>query len=180
MRILCLLLVCCWAFSLCAQETTFTYEKFVYPWFQQKLPLQSLNTYEGNKITLFEDEETIYVINFWYASCPPCISEMPALNKFKAEFESKGVKCLAVSFDDQEDIQAVLKYNDFDFTLCHLDADVIREKQLTIGYPTNLLVDSDGTVVFMSFGASSDPEKAMAIYEELAAEVQKLLASKAK
>ncbi len=41
----------------------------------------------------------VLVLNFWATWCPPCIQEIPSLDRFQKEFAGSGVKVVAVSID---------------------------------------------------------------------------------
>lgn len=41
----------------------------------------------------------IVVINFWFENCPPCIAEMPELNKLVAKYGKKGVRFIGITHD---------------------------------------------------------------------------------
>ena len=51
------------------------------------------------------DEGTLWVINFWATSCPPCIKEMPHFNELEEEFQDENLKILLVSLDRAKDLE---------------------------------------------------------------------------
>ena len=48
---------------------------------------------------LYQESDKTYVINFWATWCKPCVDELPAFEKLKAEYQQKNVKVLLVSLD---------------------------------------------------------------------------------
>ena len=48
----------------------------------------------------------VYVVNFWYAGCPPCRLEAPILKELSEEYAAKGVNFLGVNTYDQQGTSA--------------------------------------------------------------------------
>lgn len=145
-----------------------------YPWLNKRLPLDTLFSYEGDTLIPFQSD-SIYVINLWYAGCPPCLVEMPSLNKLKADFAQEKVVFLALSFNTEADLKEVLENNPFHFRHFHLSRDEIIQKRLSLGYPTHLIVDANGIVRFQKSGGHTDPAKAQEIHQILSNELKAIL-----
>jgi len=45
------------------------------------------------------DNDTVYVINFWATWCKPCVEELPAFEKLNETYANQKVKVLLVSID---------------------------------------------------------------------------------
>jgi thiol-disulfide isomerase/thioredoxin len=52
---------------------------------------------------------TVTVINLWATWCIPCIQEFPDLAKLQAQYQERGLKVIAISFDDPEDLETKVK-----------------------------------------------------------------------
>lgn len=48
---------------------------------------------------LSQEDDSIYVINFWATWCAPCVREIPAFEQLHANYSDKKVKVLLVSLD---------------------------------------------------------------------------------
>jgi thiol-disulfide isomerase/thioredoxin len=48
------------------------------------------------------------VINFWATWCPPCIKELPQLERFQTEFAPKGWQVLALAIDREQAVREFL------------------------------------------------------------------------
>lgn len=116
---------------------------FEYQWLNKKLPIDTLPSYSAGTLNLSESKGKIYVVCFWYASCPPCIAEIPALNQLKEKYDGYNVEFIAISFNKKADIDEILINHPFDFQMYHLAQNVIKKNRLTIGYPTNLVIDTN-------------------------------------
>lgn len=145
-----------------------------YEWLNNKLPLDTLISYQGDTLVLFSSDKH-YVISFLYSYCAPCIAEISWLNKLKQDYSDKNIEFIAISFDSNKEINQLLKAHPFDFKLYHLSMDVIDQKMLTFGYPTNLIVSNRGIVLFQKSGGAPDNEKAKKIYDLLSEEINKLI-----
>ena len=49
------------------------------------------------------------VVNFWASWCPPCVEEMPTLDKLNAEFSSKNVLIVGIGIDSPSNIREFLQ-----------------------------------------------------------------------
>lgn len=58
----------------------------------------ALEDLAGQRIRLKDLRGKVIFINFWATWCPPCIQEMPTMEKLHREFEKKGLMILAVNF----------------------------------------------------------------------------------
>ena len=88
----------------------------------------TLDTLDGNKITLSELRGKIVVINMWATWCPPCRAETPALEKSYEQYKDSGAVILGVDLTNQDSLSDVKAF--------------VREFSLT--YP--ILLDRDGSV----------------------------------
>jgi thiol-disulfide isomerase/thioredoxin len=57
---------------------------------------------------LQQQNDTVYVINFWATWCAPCIEELPYFEQLHQEYRSRKVKVLLVSMDFRKDLETKL------------------------------------------------------------------------
>lgn len=50
----------------------------------------------------------VLVVNFWASWCPPCVEEMPALDKIAQEYTSKNVLIVGIGIDSPSNIREFL------------------------------------------------------------------------
>ena len=121
-----------------------------------KKHLKSNSDYIG-KVTL---------INLWFTSCPPCITEIPYLNYLKDAYQDE-VNFVAITFDTKDKVDRFLERKPFHFE--HLvDATTYLHKDLNNNaFPKLILIDKKGTVRFVENGVilssttASQPETAV-------------------
>lgn len=65
--------------------------------------------FEGLKPFLNQQDETVYVINFWATWCAPCIKELPDFEKLGQDYKSGNVKVILVSLDFPRQYDTKLK-----------------------------------------------------------------------
>ena len=51
----------------------------------------------------------ILVVNFWASWCPPCVEEMPTLDKLQAEFKNQNVLFVGIGIDSPSNIREFLE-----------------------------------------------------------------------
>jgi len=145
-----------------------------YPWLNQKFPVDQFVSFEGDSSLLFQSD-SIYILSFWYSSCPPCLAEIPALNKLKEDFKGQKIRFLAITIDSQEEWSQFLVLQPFDFEHFQMDRNFINQNRLAYGYPTNLLLDAKGIVRYQKSGGHTNPEKAWQVYDLMKEEIYKVL-----
>jgi len=117
----------------------------------QTAPDFTLNSLENKPINLKDYKGQVVLLNFWFVGCKPCIMEMPELNEIVADYASRGITFLAIALDDPERINKFLETHDFDYTLLPNGRQVAMNYGVS-SYPTHLLLDRNGKVVFSQKG----------------------------
>lgn len=88
------------------------------------------------------------LINFWATWCPPCRSEMSALQSLADRFAEQGLQILGISVDD--DLNLVREFvlqERLRFTMLIDRERVLAESALHLtAYPTSIVVGADGIV----------------------------------
>lgn len=57
---------------------------------------------------IFNNSDTVYVVNFWATWCVPCVQELPELEAINKKYSNSTVKVLLVSLDFSEDLRSKL------------------------------------------------------------------------
>ncbi len=119
---------------------------------KEQAPDFSLKDLEGDEFTLSEFEGEYVMLNFWFVGCKPCIMEIPELNELVEEFESKGIHFVAVGLDNADKTDNFLKTKmPFNYRLLPNGRKVSKLYGVT-SYPTHLLLDKKGKVIFSQQG----------------------------
>ena len=108
----------------------------------------------GKQVRLGDYRGKVVILNFWGTFCPPCVEEMPSLEKLYRALRAKGLEVVAVSVDESvSDIEAFRDRFGLSFLILHdKDARVAKAYQ-TFKYPETYVVDRDGKLVSKAIGA---------------------------
>lgn len=117
-----------------------------------ELTLESLN---GETISVQDYTGKYIVINWWATSCAPCRKEILGLNKLVDEYKSNpDIVFLSIAFDKKERLNSFLKRNDFNYF--HTLGNKETAKIFGSSYPKNIIVDPNGIVTYYSEGGNED------------------------
>ncbi len=88
------------------------------------------------------------LLNFWFIGCPPCIEEMPSLDKIHEIFKEENFEIISVCTDSKSDLEEFLKDHQIPYRVA-ADGRELLEKvfQWPFGYPSNVLIDEKGKVI---------------------------------
>ena len=96
------------------------------------------------------------LINFWATWCPPCVDELPLLDRFHTEQSPKGVQVLGLAIDRKEAVVPFLQRVPLQFpvALAGLSGTDLGRAlgNVTGGLPFSVLVASDGAVAQRKMG----------------------------
>lgn len=125
-----------------------------YPKEGSKAPAFELADLNGEIHSLSDYRGKLLVLNFWGTFCPPCRSEMPALEKQAKEWESRGVAVLGVNLRDDNDVavKSFLREYGITFTSVRDRNDEVRQKYGVFNYPTTFFIGPDGRILQIRTG----------------------------
>lgn len=106
----------------------------------------------GKRYDFKEAKGKVVFINFWATWCPPCIAEMPSMEKLYQDYKDK-VVFLFVSSEDQEIISKFKEKNDYDF-LVYAAITATPEQLVTSSIPRTFVLDQQGNIVIDKTGAA--------------------------
>ncbi|WP_420575605.1 TlpA family protein disulfide reductase [Ekhidna sp.] len=110
--------------------------------------LEDLN---GEKIPFDVFKGEVVFINFWATWCPPCIAEMPDINKLYNDKKDK-VRFAMISLDqDETKAKDYLAKKDFQFPVYFLRSPLPRSYN-THAIPTTYVLDKDGIIKVENHG----------------------------
>ncbi len=116
----------------------------------------TLQTLDGETITLSDLRGQPVVINFWATWCPPCRAEIPALD---AVYRAQGGDVVILGVDVQESPATVAAFAaEYDMSYpvpLDPDAEVARLYRVR-AFPTTVFVDADGVVRHVVTGALNE------------------------
>lgn len=130
----------------------------------------------GNRISSTELTGDVLVLNFWYASCPPCRAEARDLEALNRRFSSDGVRFLGVNTRDEASTAQAFAQT-FGLTYPSILDYRTAEVQLALSdavppnaVPTTLVFDREGRVAARILGQVTEPSTLEAIIEDTLSE----------
>jgi len=112
------------------------------------------NMDEENK-KLSDYKGKVILLNFWATWCPPCIREMPSMERLHQQIDAKEFKVIAVN--QMEDIDQVFAFTgqleiDPTFEILFDQDSKVSHKYSVRGLPTTYLIDKDGKIRYRAVG----------------------------
>lgn len=152
----CLLLSCFVPIAGCAQAQQLALQDDIksYTSVGQQMPSFSVTTLDGAKVSIDESKGKVMLVNFWATWCPPCLTEMPRLEKeVWQKYKSGDFVMVAIAREQtEEEITAFRREYKFGFPMA---VDLEREIYSKFGdggIPRSYVVGADGKIVFQSVG----------------------------
>jgi thiol-disulfide isomerase/thioredoxin len=135
-------------------------------------PTSTFETADGRKKTLADYRGKTVVLNVWATWCPPCIKEMPSLDRLQDMRGGDDFEVITISIDRTKyepakffadnDIENLVPYHDGSFG-------IPGNLQLR-GYPTTVIYNRDGREIAILEGeAEWDSKEALALMDYLIA-----------
>ncbi|NJN46039.1 MAG: TlpA family protein disulfide reductase [Candidatus Competibacteraceae bacterium] len=127
----------------------------------QPAPAFTLQDSQGKTHTLADYQGKVIIVNFWATWCPPCVKEMPSLQRAWEQLRQEDIQVLAINMgQDREDIDYFLSKYPVEFPIL-LDSDVaVAESWGIKGLPTTFVLDASMRMVVEVIGEREwdDPE----------------------
>ncbi|SUA48777.1 putative thioredoxin [Neisseria zoodegmatis] len=125
----------------------------------------SLPDLKGKTVSNADLQGKVTLINFWYPSCPGCVSEMPKLMKTAQDYQGKDFQIIAISlpYDPIESVVNYVEDRKLPFTVMY-DADGKTGKAFGVKVaPTSFFVNKKGELLKTFVG---EPDFAQ-LYQEI-------------
>ena len=108
----------------------------------------------GRSTELEDLRGRVVLLNFWATWCPPCVAEMPSLERLHRSLEGKGLVVLGVSVDaDSRAYESFLRQHQISFPNTRDPEKGISTLYGTFMYPETYIIDREGRLVRKIIGA---------------------------
>ena len=103
----------------------------------------------GNKVVKTSYKEKVTIINFWATWCPPCVQEIPSLNRLKKKMKGLPFELISINYaEDKKVIVDFMKKINVEFPVL-LDQDgSFAKKWNVITYPSTFVIDKNGNIKY--------------------------------
>lgn len=107
---------------------------------------------EGNRIDLDRSKGRPVLINMWATWCPPCVAEMPSLQRLYDDYQGS-VDFYFISQEDPAKLQTFLEKKEYDLPVFRPGSKPPAGLEFS-ALPTTYLIDIDGTILIREEGAA--------------------------
>lgn len=131
-------------------------------------PMMTLTDLTGTKLQLSQFRGKPVVVNFWATWCPPCVKELPMMDR---SHRSGKVEVITVATDDPSDVRAFLDQRELKLrvVLAEDSADLSSALALPSVIPYTVFIDTTGKISSVKRGALSESEYAQRLTQAGAA-----------
>jgi peroxiredoxin len=130
----------------------------------------SLPSLAGSPVALQSFRGKLVVVNIWATWCPPCVAEMPSLERLHRTLEKEGLQVLGVSVDEDETaLREFVAARGVTFPILHDPGGRIAAGAYrATGYPETFVIDAAGVLKEQYVGPSEwDTPEAIAHFRGL-------------
>ena len=107
----------------------------------------NLKDAHGNAMMKDNYQGQITLVNFWATWCPPCVEEIPSLNRLKMKMSDLPFELISINYaEDKQTILDFMKKINIEFpVLMDPDGDFAK-KWHVITYPSTFIIDTNGQI----------------------------------
>lgn len=124
----------------------------------------TFETPAGGTLALSRFQGKPLLINFWATWCPPCVKEMPELERFRTTFAPQGWQVLGLAIDGPTPVKEFLTKVPvtFDVGLAGFGGTELAQAlgNEAGGLPFSVMIDAQGRVIHRKMGATTHDELA--------------------
>lgn len=154
-------------------------------WIGKQFPEAKFTDSKGRELSITDLHGKILIVNCWSITCPPCILEIPELNRLVDESAKSDIVFLALTYDKVEDINRFFESKklkeyikmaqpEFKFNIVSDQKTFLDQSLRVINYPTTFIVGRDGLIKEVLEGINLDEARKPKSYTEIMAVVSKL------
>jgi thiol-disulfide isomerase/thioredoxin len=114
------------------------------------------DTPEGGKLTMQTLRGKPLLVNFWATWCPPCVEELPLLERFYRQHKSRNMQIVGLAADKPEAVRTFLKKLPLTFPIGITDLSGIALSKSwgnqAGGLPFSVMLAADGQVMQRKIG----------------------------
>ena len=119
-------------------------------------PLKRL---DGLEVNFSNSKEKVVVVNFWATWCPPCIAEMPSLQKLYSSY-GDDVDFYFVSNETPQVVQNFLNAKGYDLP-AYITSSMGPKELQSKSLPTSYVISKNGEIAIRKTGAANWDSKSV-------------------
>ncbi|NAY93309.1 redoxin domain-containing protein [Muricauda sp. JGD-17] len=108
---------------------------------------------KGNRYNFESSRGEVVLLNFWATWCPPCVAELPSLEKLHKDYKDK-VTFAFVANDKVDRVSAFLKKKGYDLPV-YFQATAVPGELEHSSIPTTYIISKSGKIVVAESGVAN-------------------------
>jgi len=117
------------------------------------LPDLAFTDADDKPVKLADYKGKVVLVNFWATWCPPCLEEMPAMERLWRKHKDAGFVLVAVSVDtDPQKVTPFVNEHKLTFPIAFDAKMAIAERYGVRALPSSFIVGRDGTLAGLALG----------------------------
>ncbi len=109
-------------------------------------PIDLQNAF-GTRFQRSDYKGRITVINFWASWCPPCVEEIPSLNRLRDKMRNAPFELISVNYAESPDtILEFLKKVDVNFPVLLDETGQVSARWKVVAFPSTFIIGPDGRI----------------------------------
>ena len=103
---------------------------------------------DGKQVSLSALRGKVVMVNFWATWCPPCIEEMPSMERLNEVMAGDNFVMLAINTeeDGRRVVPEFLKKTPYSFPILYDDKGVVQNQYGVFKFPESFIIRKDGTI----------------------------------
>jgi peroxiredoxin len=104
---------------------------------------------DGKMVSLSDYKGKVVLLNIWATWCPPCVEEMPSMERLYQKFKGQNFEILAVSIDEPglKVVAPFMKKSNLTFPALIDSEGAIKAVYGITGIPESFIIDKQGNLI---------------------------------
>lgn len=99
----------------------------------------------SKSINLEEKKGKVVLLNFWASWCPPCVKEIPSMNRLAKAYDSEDFEIVSVNFKESpKTIKEFMQKVKVDFPVLVDEDGMVSLKYEIFSFPSSFIIDANG------------------------------------
>ena len=112
-----------------------------------------VDSLEGSARSLADYRDRIVFLNFWATWCPPCVEEMPSMQRLADILEPEGLVVVAVNVqEDRALVERFMSDHGLSFEVLLDRRGQVGQSYAVRGLPTTVILDRNGAILARKVG----------------------------
>ena len=125
-------------------------------------------TLDGKAISKKDLKGKVTLVDMWFVNCSPCIAEMGGFIELYGKLkDNKEFQFFSFTRDYPEVAQKAVEKYKIPYIVCPVSSEDIYRMNFGCGFPTKIIIDKEGKIVFFRTGGAIDRDKEMKEIEDI-------------